>query len=71
MPILNLKKHKDNLALFVSEAKRTDLLLEEYLPQVAGEMYACGKALGLVIHSFHAVSHSRTTHLGRKMFAGQ
>ncbi|KAF8901393.1 hypothetical protein CPB84DRAFT_1777743 [Gymnopilus junonius] len=45
MPILGLKRNRDSLTLFVSEAKRLDTPLEDYLPQTAGEMYACAKAL--------------------------
>ncbi|KAL0945777.1 hypothetical protein HGRIS_012066 [Hohenbuehelia grisea] len=45
-PILSLKKNKDSLTPFVIEVKGFDLPLRNYLPQTAGEMYACGKTIG-------------------------
>ena len=39
--------------LFVSEAKASDLSLENHVPQAVGEMYACAKQLGSAACSFH------------------
>ncbi|KAF5349583.1 hypothetical protein D9756_008769 [Leucocoprinus leucothites] len=47
-PKLGLKKNKENLALFVTEANKHEVVLEEYLPQAAGAMFACSKALDWV-----------------------
>ena len=39
--------------LFVSEAKASNISLENHVPQAVCEMYACAKQLGSVTCSFH------------------
>ncbi|PPQ82498.1 hypothetical protein CVT26_012952 [Gymnopilus dilepis] len=44
-PVLKVKRNKEGLTLFVNEAKKFDVPLEDFIPQTVAEMYACAKAL--------------------------
>ena len=48
-PVLKVKRNKEGLTLFVNEAKKFDVPLEDFIPQTVAEMYACAKALELVV----------------------
>jgi len=42
---LTLDRNKEGLSLFIDEAKSFKVLLENFLPQTVGEMYAGMKAM--------------------------